>query len=234
MAWVLIDDNFPNHPKAVQAGPLGRDLFVSGLCYCRRFYTGGVIPVGALLSLGVVNPKRLAGVLVSVGLWDVVDGGYQIHDYEAIYADGDDKQRRVTNQKKGRKGGIESRRLNTIRSSGSGNGTGDLSVQLLEEKRDADFANFWQAYPKKDGRQAAHKAWVKLQPDDDTQRIIAADIARRAMSAQWLKDGGQFIPMGSTYLNGRRWEDGFVERPRLAERTINVIKGFESPGEEIA
>ena len=26
-------------------------------------------------------------------------------------------------------------------------------------------------------------------------------------SQQWRKDGGQYIPMPATWLNGRRWED---------------------------
>jgi hypothetical protein len=31
-------------------------------------------------------------------------------------------------------------------------------------------------------------------------------------SQQWTKDGGQFIPMPATWLNGRRWED---ETPKV-------------------
>lgn len=229
MSWVLLDDNFPNHPKAVKAGPLGRDLFVSGLCYCRRFYTCGFIPTEALRSLGVVNPKRLAAVLVTVGLWDEAVGGYQVHDYQTIYADAEDKLRKVVNSANGRKGGIESQRLNKIRSTAGGDGIGVGSSDLLleEKKREADFETFWQHYPRHDGKQAARIEWNRIKPDLETQRVMIADLERRSRSAQWLKDGGQFIPHARTYLHQRRWEDGFVERPRLAERTVNVLKGFE-------
>ena len=237
MAWVLLDDNFPNHPKAVKAGPLGRDLFIAGLCYCRRFYTSGSIPSEALLSLGVATPKRLADKLVAVGLWDVAEGGFQIHDYDVIYADAEDKQRKDTNRANGRKGGIESRRLNALRSKPTGDGIGEgVSDLALEEKKcDADFETFWQRYPKKDGKQTARESWRKVKPDVETQRIMLADLDRRTRSAQWMKDGGQFIPHASTYLNQRRWEDGFTERPRLAERTVNVLKGWDDPaGSEVA
>ncbi|MNY63023.1 hypothetical protein D3C86_1999290 [compost metagenome] len=27
------------------------------------------------------------------------------------------------------------------------------------------------------------------------------------MSHDWLKDGGKYVPMPTTWLNGRRWED---------------------------
>ena len=36
----------------------------------------------------------------------------------------------------------------------------------------------------------------------------AWDSLKRALaSADWQKDGGRYIPMASTWLNGRRWED---------------------------
>jgi len=254
MAWVLLDDNFPNHPKAVQAGPVAAYLFVCGLCYCRRYHTGGFIPAKAIPLLGVTsNPKRMVQALVEVGLWDVAEGGWNVHDYSGFYADEVDKQqkeqerREATDERRNRsaaakqgwrarKGDFDTGRINVENPveisctayAGRGDGVGCVSdLSLKKKKSEADFANFWSVYPKKDGKQAAFKAWLKIDPTDDEQRAIAADIDRRSRSAQWLKEGGQFIPMASTYLNGRRWEDGFVERPRLAERTVNVLKGFE-------
>ena len=32
-------------------------------------------------------------------------------------------------------------------------------------------------------------------------------LKRALASADWQKDGGRYIPMASTWLNGRRWED---------------------------
>jgi hypothetical protein len=237
MAWALLDDNFPNHPKVIQAGPAAAYLFVCGLCYCRKYHTDGFIPRKAIPMLGVIgNPRRLIDALVYAGLWDLTQDGFTIHGYSELYSDAVDKQNKESKRENGRKGGIESRRLNDFAPKPVGNGTGLGSSDLVleEKKREADFANFWQAYPRKDAKQAALKAWQKIAPDDDAQRAMAADLERRKQSSQWLKDGGQFIPMPATYLNGRRWEDGFVERPRLAERTINVIKGFEDANEEIA
>lgn len=248
MAWVLLDDNFPNHPKAVQAGPVAAYLYICGLCYCRRFHTKGAIPRKALGMLGLTtSPRRMVDALVDAGLWDVTSEGWQIHDYDGFYADEADKaqrdqelsdrteRRRAIRRESGRKGGFESGRIRVaspvashVASSSEGSGlecSGDLV--LKKKKREADFANFWAAYPKKDGKQAALKAWLKIDPDEDAQRQMGIDIDRRSHSAQWLKESGQFIPMASTYLNGRRWEDGFTERPRLSEQTISVIKGFE-------
>lgn len=97
MSWVKLDDQFPQHPKLVEAGPLGLSLFVAGLCYCSRYLTDGFIPrqaVGTLLdfsgiwsdlvsSMGEANAKQIASVLVGVGLWDASENGYLVHDYLA-------------------------------------------------------------------------------------------------------------------------------------------------------
>lgn len=70
-----------------------------------------------------------------------------------------------------------------------------------------DFSVFWMAYPKKQDKQNAMKAWKKLNPDAETQRKMILAIHAQRASPQWQKDGGQFIPLPSTWLNGRRWED---------------------------
>lgn len=76
-----------------------------------------------------------------------------------------------------------------------------------------DFSVFWLAYPKKQDKQNALKAWKKLNPDAETQRKMILAIQAQRASPQWQKDGGQFIPMPSTWLNGRRWEDQPTQAP---------------------
>ena len=36
---------------------------------------------------------------------------------------------------------------------------------------------------------------------------MAKALAAWTVSTDWTKDGGQFIPHASTWLNGKRWED---------------------------
>jgi len=108
---VLLDDNFPNHPKAIAAGRLARDLFVCGLCYCRKYHTDGFIPKKAISALGCgPDPKRDVEMLVRVGFWDVADGGYLVHGYQQMYADLDAKaaadEKREKRRAAGRKGGL--------------------------------------------------------------------------------------------------------------------------------
>lgn len=82
MVWVKLDDRWPEHPKTVQVGDRAAFLFVSGLCYCARNRRDGFIPEGIVSQLTPArNAGRLAEKLVVAGLWERVDGGFQVHDY---------------------------------------------------------------------------------------------------------------------------------------------------------
>lgn len=82
-----------------------------------------------------------------------------------------------------------------------------------EDKQPSDdgFDSFYQAYPKKVGKPAAVKAWKSASVKPNEVATILADIATRANSRDWMKEGGQFIPNPSTYLNQRRWEDAIAQ-----------------------
>lgn len=71
------------------------------------------------------------------------------------------------------------------------------------------FDEFWQAYPKKEGKEPARKSWMRDKPG--LQTILNA-LAWQKKSQGWTKDGGQFIPLPATYLNAKRYND---EKPRI-------------------
>lgn len=74
-------------------------------------------------------------------------------------------------------------------------------------KPDDGFVEFWKAYPRKVGKGAAQKAWGKIKSKADTLQAILKAIAWQRTADQWVKDGGQFIPHPSTWLNEQRWLD---------------------------
>jgi hypothetical protein len=86
MSWALLDDNFPHHPKTQKAGDLAAYLYVCGLCYCRKYHTGGFIPVETVKKLGLSASERpLVDKLLRENLWERVEGGFQVHDYDVLY-----------------------------------------------------------------------------------------------------------------------------------------------------
>ena len=70
--------------------------------------------------------------------------------------------------------------------------------------RERDFARFWQAYPRKVGKQAARKAFGRVEVPLD--RLLEA-LERQRGDPQWQKENGRFIPHPVTWLNQGRWED---------------------------
>ncbi|WP_353177608.1 hypothetical protein [Delftia acidovorans] len=70
------------------------------------------------------------------------------------------------------------------------------------------FTEFWSVYPRKVGKDAARKAFAKRKPDPELLAKMLAAVAIQAKSAQWQRDGGQYIPHPSTWLNEGRWDDG--------------------------
>ena len=84
----------------------------------------------------------------------------------------------------------------------------------------AHFEEFWSVYPRHEDKQAAKKAFDKIDPDDDLFQVMMKAIADWKQSDQWQEDGGKFIPYPSSWLNKRRWED---EVP-LKKAVVNAAK----------
>lgn len=70
-----------------------------------------------------------------------------------------------------------------------------------------DFEKFWTAYPRKEAKQAAKKAFEKLKPDEGLLDTMLKAIERFKGTQQWQEDGGRYIPHPATWINQRRWED---------------------------
>ena len=77
------------------------------------------------------------------------------------------------------------------------------------------FETFWTAYPKKRSKGAAEKAWAKIKPNEQLTGEILSALERAKTSADWQKDGGQYIPYPATWLNAKGWEDDYTPAPTV-------------------
>jgi len=80
----------------------------------------------------------------------------------------------------------------------------DASRVLADSK--SDFETFWSAYPKKKSKGVAVKAFSKAMKIT-TLDVILSSLQNLSQSADWLKEGGKYIPYPSTWLNAQGWED---------------------------
>ena len=76
------------------------------------------------------------------------------------------------------------------------------------------FEGFWKFYPRGEGRQAAIRAWDRLQPDDELILRIGRALTLQKASPEW--QAGIGIPHASTYLNQQRWTDEKRENAEAA------------------
>ena len=84
-----------------------------------------------------------------------------------------------------------------------------LRGRAVAKTGDGRFDEFWAAYPRRTGKEAARKAWCAARKRDASpDHIIAA--ARRY--AEHPPDDPQFIPHPATWLNQGRYDDEPIER----------------------
>lgn len=91
------------------------------------------------------------------------------------------------------------------------------------------FLKFWAAYPRKDGKHIAKKAFEKIDNVGDLLPEILDSIECKSKSIQWQNP--QYIPLASTYLNQRRWEDeneigGLFKNGKQEEHIEPIDKWF--------
>lgn len=122
MPWAKLDDQLPTHPKMAEAGTLAQLLYLNSLAYSSRYLTDGFIPIAVVRQLvtwdfePAPDNYTLAQRLVDAkagrefGLWEVVDGGYLIHDYleynpsrEQVLAEREKAKKRVTEAREAKK-----------------------------------------------------------------------------------------------------------------------------------
>jgi uncharacterized protein YdaU (DUF1376 family) len=77
-------------------------------------------------------------------------------------------------------------------------------VSNTSRKRDELFDRFWQAYPKKTGKDAARKAFHKRKPNDELVQTMVNAIGQQKNTDTWIKG---YIPNPATWLNDGRWQD---------------------------
>lgn len=80
-------------------------------------------------------------------------------------------------------------------------------VKVKAEEVPEGFLAFWKAYPsvRRVDRKACLAKWVKLGLEARAEAILA-NVQGWCQSEAWQKEGGQFAPMSTTYINQSRWE----------------------------
>lgn len=156
-----------------------------------------------------IRHAGFAEAMISVGWLEVDDAGVTFPKFDRHNGETAKTRALAAERKRNQRGKVTKEDGQVSRSER------DTSV-TREEKRREDkptpsgelFDELLKAYPRKDSKAAALKAFEKLKVSADFLPTILAGLARAKTSDQWTRDDGKYVPYAATWLNGKRWEDG--------------------------
>ena len=98
MAWIKIDDSFPDHPKIVELSDKAFRVHISALCYCGKYLTDGKVPMRIAARFADEDMAILAE-LTQANLWleDMATNSFIIHDYLAHQTSKDQVEQKRAN-----------------------------------------------------------------------------------------------------------------------------------------
>lgn len=233
MSWARYDDQLPMNKKWAKlrgkgvngAAALGLHLLAN--TYCRHNGTGGLVEPHVVEMLVGKDGIKLAGLLVEVGMFDVCEGGWTIHDYAEFHDPNDpDPDRSAAQRQKelsakraesGQKGGRVSASNRQAKSKGA-------SI-LLEANREANGEQTSTPDPVPDPVPTTSSSSINSEslgasPDDDFVSNVIGEIARLRGKANAKTNPSNYAK--TTITNFRATEMGdlhafLAARPELAD-----------------
>ena len=151
---------------------------------------------------------------------------YSVNDKLYLHISGFDKHQLINRPSKPTCPPLDTHATLTECSSRKGR-EGKVQDKPLSEYSD-EFLIFWKEYPNKTGKGDAWKSWKKEKPS--FSEIMMA-LSWQNKSDKWLAEGGKFVPMPATYLNGKRWldEKPTVFNPSQPTRKLCGHEGCKRP-----
>lgn len=80
--WAKFDDKFPDHKKVRRLTDAAFRLHVTAICACSRDESDGRVTEEDIAEMEHgTRLRKHVDALVKAGLWDVVKGGWLVHDF---------------------------------------------------------------------------------------------------------------------------------------------------------
>lgn len=75
------------------------------------------------------------------------------------------------------------------------------------EQEQADFLEFWAAYPRREARADAWRAWQQIARRRPPVADLVTAVRAHISAHEWCAERRRFIPLPATWLRGERWAD---------------------------
>jgi hypothetical protein len=221
VTWFKVDDGFAFHPKAIAAGNAALGLWLRAGAWCSGNLTDGALPRHMIGTFGA--QRRDALRLVEAGLWCETDAGYQFNGWtewqptkEQVKADREAAKLRQQAYRERRRNAVTNGATDTVTHAVSDStptrpDPTRTSKEVREETSSGEpddqpepgptFDDFYAAYPRKEARRNAEKAWKAA-----TKRATPTDILD-GLTRFPFADERRFQPLPASWLNADRWAD---------------------------
>jgi len=189
----LLDDPYYHSMPPIAA----KYFFLLWLVCCE---TAGTLPPPQVLAFRLrVDIERLQGFIKS---WSRYLKGDSREYLESVYSESIPETETET----------ETETENTLAVSGVGDGAQKVNPLPSGEgerapRYPADFSAFWDAYPRRENKAEAYKAWKRARIGEGMLERILSALAVQKQARKWQEEGGKFVPYAQKWINGRRWED---------------------------
>ncbi len=239
MSWVKIDDRIFLHRK-FRCSDAARLMYFAGLAYAAQAESDGVIVTADLPVVAAyartVDASGTAAELVRIGLWEMVEGGYQIHDYleyqpSRAHIEAERKRKRewaasnsgASSASNGQSNSatVAASRSRSPSRSGSPSPNQDTCPSAAAPGRararraevSEAFARIWAIYPRRDAKAKAAVSWTRQARDYAGGEAALADAVTSALAWQvphWQATDREYpahVPYLASYLHQQRWTD---------------------------
>ncbi len=86
------------------------------------------------------------------------------------------------------------------------------------------FEAFWREYPNKKKKHNAYQSWKKYKCGNGLYDEIMSALKKQKNSDEWARDGGKYIPHGSTWVNGKMWQDETKQVKPMTQTEITLSR----------
>ena len=83
----------------------------------------------------------------------------------------------------------------------------------------SEFNELWQQYPRKQGKAKALEAYKRARKAGVDKTTVLDGITRYNAQIKANKTASKYIMQGSTWFNGKRWEDEYANQPTTRPKT---------------
>lgn len=82
-----------------------------------------------------------------------------------------------------------------------------------------EFEDLWHTYPRKQGKAKALEAYKRARKAGVDKTTVLDGITRYNAQIKANKTKAKYIMQGSTWFNGKRWEDEYADQPKAQPKT---------------